>query len=477
MPGTNNRKYDIFISYRHNEGGYFVEYLYSELTHSGYSVFMDSAKLIPGENYDRELLEVIDNCNDFILILSPHALDNCMKEGDWIVREVERASDKQKNIIPIKLNGFEMPEAVPDSLQFLEKRHWLKEPPREYYTSLLDKLSKAFVSQPVTESKKKKKGWLISIFVIVLLCIGWAFYHKDPFNFAKKLNGFQSEFANQQQAETPLSIEAMPTITITPKPAVIIAQRNDAMSTVQAIEFQATTAWQQAVETQVQRVLGRRTAYASASISVYETEYAINYAAAKTQIAFSEIQTKTAEPTVSNTSLPTGISEGTAVINSDELTELGIRAFENKDYKKALEYFNPAADAGNAKAQNYLGYMYQNGYGVTRYYEKALEYYQKAAEQGYAEAQNHLGDIYFYDKGEFEQAREWYEKAAEQGHADAQCNLGDMYYFGIGGEQSYPKAEEWYQKAADQGNAIAMENLLYLKRRELNDAGRAEMKE
>lgn len=31
---------------------------------------------------------------------------------------------------------------------------------------------------------------------------------------------------------------------------------------------------------------------------------------------------------------------------------------------KALECFKKAADQGNADAQNHLGYMYDNGYGV-----------------------------------------------------------------------------------------------------------------
>jgi hypothetical protein len=80
------------------------------------------------------------------------------------------------------------------------------------------------------------------------------------------------------------------------------------------------------------------------------------------------------------------------------------------------------ADQANAVAQNNLGRLYQNGWGVP---------------QDYAEA-----------------AR-WYHKAADQGNADAQNNLGWLYQNGWGVPQDYAEALRWYRKAADQGNADA----------------------
>ena len=49
-----------------------------------------------------------------------------------------------------------------------------------------------------------------------------------------------------------------------------------------------------------------------------------------------------------------------------------------------------AAEQGHAKAQTNLGWMYDNGEGVTKDAVKAVEWYQKAAEQGNADAVQRL---------------------------------------------------------------------------------------
>src|SRR5690606_40942624 len=69
-----------------------------------------------------------------------------------------------------------------------------------------------------------------------------------------------------------------------------------------------------------------------------------------------------------------------------------------KDYKKAVEWYQKAAEKGNADAQFNLGVMYKNGNGVAKDYKKAVEWYQKAAEKGNANAQFNLGVMYKKDR-------------------------------------------------------------------------------
>jgi hypothetical protein len=133
-----------------------------------------------------------------------------------------------------------------------------------------------------------------------------------------------------------------------------------------------------------------------------------------------------------------------------------------KDYKQAAAWYQKAADQGDADAQKSLGDMYYYGYGIKQDYKQAVAWYQKAADQGGAYAQNNLGDMYYNGYGvkqDYKQARAWYQKAADQRYADAQNNLGDMYYNGYRVKQDYKQARAWYQKAADQGNAAAQYNL------------------
>ena len=140
----------------------------------------------------------------------------------------------------------------------------------------------------------------------------------------------------------------------------------------------------------------------------------------------------------------------------------GLSFYEQRDYTKAVEWFQKAAEQGHAIAQCYLGVCYERGRGVQQDYTKAVEWFQKAAEQGDAAAQFNLGVCYYYGRGvqqDYTKAVEWYKKAAEQGDAGAQCNLGVCYENGHGVQQDYTKAVEWYKKAANQGHAIAQCNL------------------
>ena len=58
-----------------------------------------------------------------------------------------------------------------------------------------------------------------------------------------------------------------------------------------------------------------------------------------------------------------------------------------QNYTKAVEWFQAAANQGNARAQYSLGIMYENGEGVPQNTEEAIKWFKKAAEQGYENAQ------------------------------------------------------------------------------------------
>ena len=72
---------------------------------------------------------------------------------------------------------------------------------------------------------------------------------------------------------------------------------------------------------------------------------------------------------------------------------LGIPA----DPSQAIVWFQKAAEAGNAAAQNNLGYCYKHGHGVGADLVAAVTWYRKSAQQGDVNAQVWLG--YCYDTG------------------------------------------------------------------------------
>ena len=96
--------------------------------------------------------------------------------------------------------------------------------------------------------------------------------------------------------------------------------------------------------------------------------------------------------------------------------EDGQAAYNTGDYKTALDIWRPLAEQGNARAQNNLGVMYENGKGVERDLSEAVK---------------------------------WWRKAARQGYPDAQYNLGAMYYNGRGVEKDYVRAYMWKSLAAE----------------------------
>ena len=135
-----------------------------------------------------------------------------------------------------------------------------------------------------------------------------------------------------------------------------------------------------------------------------------------------------------------------------------IRYFNDYQHTQALPWCRKAAEQGDAAAQNYLGWMYQNSFGVTQNDFEAVKWYRKAAAQGNANAQNNLGLMYKRGHGvtqDYAEAVKWYRKAADQGNAAAQNNLGWMYRLGYGVTRSKSEARKWHEKAAAQGNGLA----------------------
>ena len=141
-------------------------------------------------------------------------------------------------------------------------------------------------------------------------------------------------------------------------------------------------------------------------------------------------------------------------------------------FESILNDIRALAESSDAFAQEILGYMYDNGFLVSKdtntspvhgILEKAnslkigkktaAEWYTKSAEQGNASAQYYLG--YMYENGygveqDMTKAFEWYKKSAEQGYNNAQLKLGEMYQFGNGIRRNCANADEWFKKAAAQ---------------------------
>lgn len=69
-------------------------------------------------------------------------------------------------------------------------------------------------------------------------------------------------------------------------------------------------------------------------------------------------------------------------------------AFSEGDHVTAFRIWRLLADDGDAKAQTWVGRMYENGEGVTQNYAEAARWYRRAANQGNTDSQLHLASLY-----------------------------------------------------------------------------------
>ena len=104
----------------------------------------------------------------------------------------------------------------------------------------------------------------------------------------------------------------------------------------------------------------------------------------------------------------------------------GVAAFNAGHDNQAFQLVKPLADDGDAKAQNFVGFLYSIGIGDDPSAKSAAKYYKLAAEQGNQNAQENLARQYFSGQGvekSEELAIKWYEKAAFQGSKTAEKEL------------------------------------------------------
>jgi uncharacterized protein len=196
--------------------------------------------------------------------------------------------------------------------------------------------------------------------------------------------------------------------------------------------------------------------------------------------------------------------------------QYGWNAYEKKDYKKAHELWLPIAEKGETRAQFFMGFMYDMGFGVPENDNEAIKWYQLAAEQGDARAQLFSGFLYDFGIGVLgndKKALKWYKLAAAQGYTEAelnilqleskvspqvflnllddankgnaksQYNLSVMYAKGIGVPKDHKKAREWFKLADAQSyqwktniyQLTANNDLIDLKKKATKGSGEAQI--
>jgi tetratricopeptide (TPR) repeat protein len=127
----------VFISYHHSGGLDFAQRLERALkgTNPSMRVFRDETYLIPGQDFVDQLRDEIDNVDVFLALIDRNFVrggrgtaSGLHDRRDVLRREIARALAKERVIIPVLLEGAEMPggEDVPDELKEFGELHALR---------------------------------------------------------------------------------------------------------------------------------------------------------------------------------------------------------------------------------------------------------------------------------------------------------------------------------------------------------------
>lgn len=185
-------KYDVFISYRRDGGSEFARSVKAMLERKGYSVFLDFDELKDGV-FDERILKAIESAPVFLFILSPHSLDRCINEDDWVRKEIEYAYKSERHIIPVNKDGsFEgLPDGLPEPLVAVLGRNQYSEVMiGQLFEASMNKMIKERVAPVVKRPARKVASRIfMSLACVALLALAGVFMagnakaHKDVVDY------------------------------------------------------------------------------------------------------------------------------------------------------------------------------------------------------------------------------------------------------------------------------------------------------
>jgi len=175
-----SKKFEIFISYRRKGGYDTAKLIYDRLRMDGYSVSFDIDTLVNG-NFDVELEQRVNDCKDFLLVLSPGIFDRFFEsnteydpDNDWVRREITCALKTKKNMVPLAMEGFVFPKSLPDEVKEIKNKNAIDLYPK-YFEAAYEKLKSFLISKPSWRVKHKKKiiSGISAIFLAVAVFLSF----------------------------------------------------------------------------------------------------------------------------------------------------------------------------------------------------------------------------------------------------------------------------------------------------------------
>lgn len=126
------------------------------------------------------------------------------------------------------------------------------------------------------------------------------------------------------------------------------------------------------------------------------------------------------------------------------------RLLADRKFEQAERLLKPLAQGNHPRAQFLLGRVYASAPGALRNEREALQWFEQAAQRGQADALYEVGSRCLHGLGivkDLNRAITSLEQAAQRGHADAARTLGYLYQNAPKPVADREKAIEWYYRA------------------------------
>lgn len=439
---------DIFISYKNDgSGNQFANRLVLDLENAGYSV-----SFTPNEarahSFPERIIHAVENCKDFILILSAGCMEQLMRNNtvDWVREEILTAHRCRKNIIPILMEGVEIPRDaadMPECLRFLPHIDALAFP-EQYLVSPFSVLTGVLKS-----SKNRLERY------------------KDAFNCNPEYR-VEEDFAQKLAAAEAGDVKAMYDIGM-----MYFYGATNSEGTASDWDFEQAAYWLKKVSESddelhyhADNVIARMYYQGSMPKEPQSYEKAFQYhkaaapknaQSASTQLFMMRIGTGCK---FNFNEILQLYQEKTQRGDDFSIAELAAFFVKYGRFAEAMEVYESLTEL-SPEANYQVGLLYRDGVTTDPPkpdYIQAAYYFRNAADNGHMQAAYEYGKMCLRPSGrfrkDFRNAEIYLKLAADNGIADAQYLLGFMYEVGHI-TRSLPLAVEYLEKAKNQSHSYA----------------------
>lgn len=106
----------VFLSYQRRTGGWLAHLLKEKLEQRGCDVFLDVEDINSGR-FETVILNEIGKRDHFLVLLTPGVCDRLGAKDDWVTRELDRALELGKNVVPLLADGGALSSISPQFAQ------------------------------------------------------------------------------------------------------------------------------------------------------------------------------------------------------------------------------------------------------------------------------------------------------------------------------------------------------------------------